>query len=132
MQFMLDTDICIQVTNERPPSMLRALRDHHAEGLGISTITACELHFGVARTGSARNAKALQLSLAGLEVANLDAKAADDAGRVRAWLASRGTRIGSHDCLIAAHAQALGVTLLTHNTREFEPVPGLKVENWAA
>ena len=51
---------------------------------------------------------------------------------MRAWLASQGTPIGPYDTLIAAHAHALGVTLVSNNTREFARVPGLKVENWAA
>ncbi|MBN8510311.1 MAG: type II toxin-antitoxin system VapC family toxin [Burkholderiales bacterium] len=131
MRYMLDTDICIFAINERPPKVLAALREHHAAGLGVSAITASELHFGVARTGSARNAQALRRFLSALEVADFDAAAGEVAGQVRAWLASRGTPIGPYDSLIAAHAQALGVTLVTNNTREFERVPGLKVANWA-
>lgn len=132
MRFMLDTDICIYAINERPPKVLQALRDHHAAGLGVSAITASELHFGVARTGSARNAQALRQFLAGLEVADFDGSAAEVAGELRAWLAGQGTPIGPYDSLIAAHAQSLRVTLVTNNTREFERVPGLKLANWAA
>jgi tRNA(fMet)-specific endonuclease VapC len=132
MRYMLDTDICIYAINERPPKVLQALREHHAEGLGVSAITASELFFGVARTGSTRNAEVLRRFLAGLEVAEFDVSAADVAGQVRAWLASQGTPIGPYDSLIAAHAQALGVTLVTNNLREFERVPGLRLANWAA
>jgi tRNA(fMet)-specific endonuclease VapC len=132
MRYMLDTDICIYAINERPAKVLQALREHHAEGLGVSAITASELHFGVARTGSARNAQALHRFLAGLEVAGFDVSAAEVASQVRSWLTSQGTPIGPYDSLIAAHAQALGVTLVTNNTREFERVPGLKLANWAA
>jgi tRNA(fMet)-specific endonuclease VapC len=132
MRYMLDTDICIYAINERPPGVIRAMREHHAEGLGVSAITASELRFGVARSGSKRNAQALDRFLAGLEVADFDAAAAEVAGQVRAWLALQGTPIGPYDSLIAAHAQALGVTLVTNNTREFARVPGLKLANWAA
>ena len=132
MRYMLDTDICIYAINERPPKILQLLREHHAEGLGVSAITASELHFGGARTGSARNAQALRQFLAGLEVADFDGAAAEVGGQVRAWLAAQGTPIGPYDSLIAAHAQALGVTLVTNNTREFERVPGLTLANWAA
>ena len=131
MRYMLDTDICIYAINERPPGVLQALREHHAEGLGVSAITASELHFGVARTKSARNAQALRQFLAGLEVADFDGVAAEVAGQVRAWLAAQGTPIGPYDSLIACHAQALGVILVTNNTREFERVPGLTLANWA-
>ena len=71
MRYMLDTDICIYAINERPPGVSQALREHHAEGLGVSAITASELHFGVARTKSARNAQALRQFLAGIEVGEL-------------------------------------------------------------
>lgn len=131
MRYMLDTDICIYAINDRPPQVLRALREHHVDGLGVSAITASELFFGVARTGSARNARALQQFLAGLEVADFGPAAAEIAGQVRAWLVGQGTPIGPYDSLIAAHAQALGVTLVTNNTREFARVPGLRLANWA-
>lgn len=131
MRYMLDTNICIYAINERPPQVLQALREHYAEGLGVSSITASELFYGVARTGSARNAEALRRFLAGLEVADFEAPAAEVAGQVRSWLARQGTPIGPYDSLIAAHAQALDAILVTNNTREFERVPGLKLANWA-
>ncbi|MEO5734148.1 MAG: type II toxin-antitoxin system VapC family toxin [Rubrivivax sp.] len=131
MRYMLDTDICIYAINERPPGVLQALRDHQSEGLGVSAITAAELHFGVARSASARNAQALRRFLAVLEVAPFNALAGEVSGRVRAWLAEQGTPIGPYDSLIAAHAQSLDVTLVTNNTREFKRVPGLKLANWA-
>lgn len=68
MRYTLDTDICIYAINERPPRVLRALRDNPAAGLGVSTITASELRYGVARTGSTRNAEALGRFLASLEL----------------------------------------------------------------
>lgn len=132
MRYMLDTDICIYAINERPPKVLEAFRQHHAAGLGVSAVTASELFYVVARTGSARNAEVLRRFLATLQVAEFDASAAEVAGQVRSWLASQGTPIGPYDSLIAAHAQALGVTLVTNNLREFERVPGLRLANWAA
>ena len=132
MRYMLDTDICIYTINERSSAVLRAFRQFQSTGLGVSSVTAAELYFGVARTGSQRNLDALRRFLATLEIAPFDALAAEVFGSMRAWLASRGTPIGPYDTMIAAHAQALGVTLVSNNTREFKRVPGLKVENWAA
>ena len=132
MRYMLDTDICIYTINEKPVSVLRAFRAHEAAGLGISSVTAAELFYGVARTGSQRNLTALRRFLATLKIAAFDAAAAQVCGSLRAWLAEQGTPIGPYDTLIAAHAQAIGVTLVSNNTREFERVPGLQVENWAA
>jgi tRNA(fMet)-specific endonuclease VapC len=131
MRYMLDTDICIYAINDRPAGVLRAFRQHQPAGLGISSVTAAELHFGVARTRSKHNADALRRFLAALEIAPFDTAAAEVCGTMRAWLASQGTPIGPYDVQIAAHAHALGVTLVTNNTREFERVPGLTLENWA-
>ena len=131
MRYLLDTDICIYAINERPPKVLQALREHHAEGLAVSSITAAELHFGVERSSSARNREALSRFLAALQVLPFDAQAAALSGQLRAWLATQGTPIGPYDTLIAAHAHALGVTLVSNNTREFARVPGLKLANWA-
>lgn len=131
MRYMLDTDICIYTINEQPAAVLRAFRRFHSAGLGISSVTAAELHFGVARTGSKRNLEALRFFLGTLEVAPFDKQAAEASGSIRAWLQSKGTPIGPYDTLIAAHAQVLDVTLVSNNVREFERVPNLRVENWA-
>lgn len=131
MRYMLDTDICIYVINARPPAVLEAFKAHAAEGLGISAVTAAELFFGVARTGSERNLQALRQFLAALEIAPFDDQAAEVFGSLRAWLTAQGTPIGPYDTQIAAHAQSLGLTLVSNNTREYARVPGLRVENWA-
>ena len=131
MRYMLDTDICIYAINERPVGVLQELRRHQADGLGVSSITVAELHFGVERSRSNRNLDALRRFLDALEVALFDAAAAQLSGSLRAWLASQGTPIGPYDVLIAAHAHAIGATLVSNNTREFDRVPGLKLENWA-
>jgi len=131
MRYMLDTDICIYAINARPPAVLAAFQAHAAEGLGISAVTAGELFYGVARTGSERNQRALRQFLAALEIAPFDDQAAEVFGSLRAWLTAQGTPIGPFDTQIAAHAQSLGLTLVSNNTREFARVPGLRVENWA-
>ena len=131
MRYMLDTDICIYVINERPPAVLQTFLRHESAGLGISAVTAAELFYGVARTGSQRNLQGLRQFLAPLEIAPFDAAAAEVFGSLRAWLQTQGTPIGPYDAQIAAHAHQLGVTLVSNNLREFERVPGLKLENWA-
>jgi tRNA(fMet)-specific endonuclease VapC len=131
MRYMLDTDICIYAINERPAAVLDAFRSHAGDGLGISSVTAAELFYGVARTGSERNLRALRQFLAPLEIAPFDEQAAEVFGSLRAWLTAQGTPIGPYDTQIAAHAQALGLTLVSNNTREFQRVPGLRLENWA-
>lgn len=131
MRYLLDSDICIYVINERPAHVLQAFKVHETHGLGISAVTAGELFYGVARTGSERNLRGLRQFLAALEIAPFDDAAAEAFGKLRAWLSSQGSPIGPFDTQIAAHALALDVTLISNNTREFSRVPGLRLENWA-
>jgi tRNA(fMet)-specific endonuclease VapC len=130
MRFMLDTNICIYAIKQRPPEVLAALRAQEVAGLGLSSVTVAELAFGVAKSGSARNQKALEQFLEPLEIADFDRSAALVYGRLRAALEASGTPIGPLDTQIAAHALALGVTLVSNNQREFSRVPGLRLEDW--
>ena len=132
MRYMLDTHICIYVIKRRPPSVLAALLQHEAEGIGVSIITVCELAYGAAKSGSARNQAALRQFLEPLTVADFDHAAAMAYAQVRTALEAAGTPIGPLDTQIAAHALALGVTLVSNNTREFERVPGLRLTNWVS
>lgn len=131
MLYLLDTNICIYVINERPPEVLAQFLVHEADGLGISAVTASELYWGVRKSGSARNLRALEAFLAPLHVADYGIEAARAYGQLRAVLERKGTPIGPLDTQIAAHALALDVTLVTNNQREFKRVPGLRLENWA-
>lgn len=132
MRYLLDTNICIYAIKQRPAEVVAALRAHASAGIGISSITAAELWFGVEKSGSTRNRDALRRFLEPLEIADFDAASAEIYGRVRLQLERAGTPIGPLDTQIAAHAIHLGVTLVTNNTREFERVAGLRLENWAA
>jgi tRNA(fMet)-specific endonuclease VapC len=132
MRFLLDTNLCICAMKHRPAEVLAQLRAHEAAGLGISSITAAELHSGVAKSRSARNEAALQQFLEPLELADFDAAAAAAYGRLRTALELAGTPIGPWDTLIAAQAPALNVTLVSHNLREFARVPGLKLVSWVS
>lgn len=96
-------------------------------------MTVAELRYGAEKSGRpSQNLKALSQFLLPLEIADFGVDAAAKYGRVRATLERQGVPIGPLDTLIAAHALSLGVTLVTNNTREFERVPNLALENWAA
>ena len=131
MKYLLDTDICIYIINERPKRVLDRFRKHSVGDLGISSITASELAFGVAKSGSAKNRAALEGFMLPLEVAQYDLGAALIYGEIRAGLERSGTTIGPLDMLIAAHALSLGTILVTNNEKEFRRVAGLRCENWA-
>ena len=131
MRFMLDTNIIAYAKNNRPETVLKRLMQHSPEDYCISSITLAELEFGVYNSARPeQNQLALVTFLARIKVVPFDADAAREYGIIRADLTRKGTLIGANDLLIAAHARALDVTLVTNNTREFERVDGLKLENW--
>ena len=133
MKYLLDTDICIYLIKRQPESVVRHLAAQQVGDVGVSAVTVAELRYGVARSAQTeRNARALELFLAPLVIADFDDGAATAYGAVRAALERAGAPIGALDTLIAAHALSLGATLVTNNTREFDRVPGLSLANWAA
>ena len=134
MRYLLDTNICVYLINRRPhhETVLR-----HMDGLTygdilISAITIAELRYGVANSARPeRNQEKFESFIERFEIADFDDEAAAVYGYIRAGLKNAGTPIGPLDTLIAAHAISLQCTLVTNNVREFERVPGLKIENWA-
>lgn len=131
MVLLLDTDVCIHLIRERPPTILERFNDYAVGDIGISAITLAELEFGVSKSGRpAKNKQALELFVTPLIVADFGRAATAVYGKVRAALEKRGQIIGGMDLLIAAHALSLDVRLVTHNVREFARVPGLRVETW--
>lgn len=97
----------------------------------ISSITYAELLHGVEKSkAKEKNRIALTMFLSEMQIASFDASAAQSYGIIKADLQKRGMLIGPIDTLIAAHAKALGLTLVTNNTREFSRVDGLELEDW--
>lgn len=96
----------------------------------ISTIVSAELAFGEERKKDIRLARRLELLRARIAIVGFDQPADLHYGRLRSVLESEGRLIGSNDLFIAAHALALGATLVTDNIREFSRVPDLPLENW--
>jgi tRNA(fMet)-specific endonuclease VapC len=131
MKVMLDTNICVDIIRERPQQVLERFKTYDVGDIGISTVTLAELEYGVsASRRPAKNREALDQFVSPLEIVAFDRLATAAYGRLRAALEKKGQMIGSMDLLIAAHAVSLEVRLVTHNAREFERVPGLKIEDW--
>ena len=122
---LLDTNICIHVINARPPAVLERFRQHRMGEIGVCSVVAAELAYGVAKCGSTRNRQALEMFLAPLVILPFDEAALWVYGDLRAELERKGTPIGSLDTMIAAHALSPRSTLVTNNTRSFARVPGL-------
>ena len=129
---LLDTNICIHIINARPKSVLERFRQYRMGEIGICSVVAAELAYGVAKSGSSRNREALELFLAPLLILPFDEQAVWTYGDLRAELERQGTPIGSLDTMIAAHALSQQAVLVTNNTREFTRVPGLQLENWVS
>lgn len=131
MKYMLDTNICIHAIKNRPETVIRNFLKHEPSELCISSITYAELMHGVEKSqDTERNRVAITLFLSPLSVLEFDNYAAEEYGKVRTELERKGTPIGPMDTLIAAHARAENLILVTNNTREFNRVEGLNVENW--
>ena len=133
MRYMLDTNIVAYAKNSRPEVVYERMSRFDPEDLCVSVITLAELEYGVFNSSNPeRNQLALTLFLANIEVVPFNDDAAVEYGRIRADLKRKGTPIGANDLMIAAHAKSLGVTLVTNNTREFERVEGLMLDDWAS
>ena len=130
-RYMLDADTCSSIMKRSNPLVLRRLQATTVSDVCMSVVTKAELLYGVAvspRRG--HDAAALAAFLPYVESLDLPDDAAVYYAEIRADLERRGILIGANDVFIAAHARALGLTLVTNNTAEFERVKGLALENW--
>jgi tRNA(fMet)-specific endonuclease VapC len=132
MNYLLDTNICIFIINEQPAQVLQRLIQAGRESLAISTITVAELAFGVAKSTRADSRVKLENFLSKFPILDWGQDAAWVYGNVRKTLEAKGQCIGERDLLLACQALSLDITLVTNNTREFERIEGLKLENWVA
>lgn len=127
---LLDTNTCIYIINNRPPNVLEKFRKYKAGEVGISSIAASELAYDVAKSGSIKNRKALDMFLAPMQILPFDSQCLWFYADLRASLEKQGLSIGPMDSLIAAHALSIEGTLVTNNIKEFMHVPKLKLDNW--
>ncbi len=131
MKYMLDTNICIYAIKHKSDTVIKKFLSHDPEELCISAITYAELMHGVEKSIAVeRNRIAISLFLSPITILQFDEHAAEEYGRIKAELEKKGTPIGPMDTLIAGHAMSRGLILVTNNTREFDRVVGLTVEDW--
>lgn len=130
-RFLLDTNICIYIRREKPPSVLARFQRLKAGEAVLSVVTYGELFYGVEKSPSRERARRQLAELASLlPVMPLPVHAGEVYGALRAALEAKGEMIGNNDLWIAAHAKAAGLTLVTNNEREFRRVQGLTIQNW--
>jgi tRNA(fMet)-specific endonuclease VapC len=128
--YLLDTNILSDLIRNPSGSAARQVERVGAKTIFTSIIVAAELRYGCAKKGSARLLAAVENLLEIIPALPLDAPSDAEYGRIRAALEAAGEVIGQNDLLIGAHARALGLTLVTDNTKEFKRIRGLEVENW--
>ena len=130
MKYMLDTNMCIY-TQKNNPNVIAKIKQNFQQGLAISSITLAELEYGVqASANIEKNTVSLMKFLSIVDVLPFDSGAAVEYGKICADLRKKGTPIGTMDMLIAAHARSENLIVVTHNTREFERIEGLQLEDW--
>jgi tRNA(fMet)-specific endonuclease VapC len=129
-RYLLDTNIISHLAREPAGTLAKRVRRLPPTSLCTSIVVAAEVHFGLAKAGSEKLAHHVLLTLEAFPILPFEAPADRIYGDIRAQLARAGTPIGSNDLLIAAHALALGCTLVSGNERELARVPGLNVEDW--
>jgi len=134
MKYLLDTNICIYLINERPKDLLNKFEQYSIDEFGISSITHAELQYGIAKsTHKEKNKEALDQFLLPLTILPFHGEEVTACyGKIRALLESKGETIGPFDMLIAAHALSLNLILISNNMKEFTRIPGLKLENWVS
>jgi len=128
-RYMLDTNMCIYLMKHDPEEVARRFAQCYVGDVVMSAITFAELQYGVAVSADpARERANLDVLIEDIPVMPFDAEAARTYGPIR--LATRESRKDHLDKLIAAHAVALDVMVVTNNVKDFERYPGVRTENW--
>lgn len=130
LRYLLDTNILSDLIRHPQGTIASRIALAGEDTVCTSVIVAAELRFGAMKSGSENLADRVDLILSALDVLPLEPPADRHYGEIRLQLARHGTPIGPNDLLIAAHARALNLTVVTANAREFLRVPDLRVDNW--
>jgi tRNA(fMet)-specific endonuclease VapC len=130
LRYMLDTNICIYVIKNRP-AQLRERFNNIADQLCISVVTLAELIYGAEKSARPHeNLAVVEQFCARLDVLAFAERAASHYGQLWADIERAGQPVGIHDMMIGGHARSEGLTVVTNNLREFQRMPGLRLENW--
>jgi len=129
--YLLDTNICIYIIKKKPADVLKTLKTKSKKDIYVSSITIAELEYGIAKSQfPEKNKIALIEFLSIFNILPFDDTDAVDFGEIKKELEKKGKIIGPMDLLLAAQATSKKLILVTNNTKEFERVEGLQIENW--
>ena len=128
---LLDTNLCIQILNNRSPYIQDHFLQHSPEEIALCSIVKAELLYGARHSQRVEaNLQLLKRFFQPLQSLPFDDRCAEEAGQIRADLATQGNPIGPNDLLIAATARAHDAVLVSHNTKEFSRVTNLRLVDW--
>ncbi len=128
--YLLDTNILSHLVRQPQGTIAERIADVGEANVLTSVIVACELRYGAAKRGSRRLTRQVEAILGALTIRPLESDVERVYAAIRVALEKKGTPIGAHDMLIAAHARTIDAVCVTDNVAEFNRVPALKVENW--
>jgi tRNA(fMet)-specific endonuclease VapC len=128
--YLLDTNILSHLVRQPQGPVADHIADVGEANVLTSVIVACELRYGAAKRGSRKLTRQVEAVLSALTIRPLESDIERVYASIRVALERRGTPIGAHDMLIAAHARAIDAVCVTDNVAEFRRVPALKIENW--
>jgi tRNA(fMet)-specific endonuclease VapC len=133
MTYLLDTNACAELLNERDTPFALKLASVSSNEVRLCSVVNAELYHGAYKNNRREsNPDLLALLFQRFQSLPFDDMAAEQYGRLRTILQEQGTPIGSNDTLIVSIAAANNVTLIAHKTAEFGRVPGLQMEDWQA
>lgn len=131
MTYFLDTNICIYAAKGQYPSLQQTWLSHSPSAIAVPAIVKAELLYGALKSRDPKRAiQTIRRLLDPYPVIAFDEACLPHYASVRSSLESIGQPIGPNDLLIASTALAHDAILVTHNSREFQRVPGLKTEDW--
>jgi tRNA(fMet)-specific endonuclease VapC len=128
--YLLDTNILSHLVRQPQGPVADHIADVGEANVLTSVIVACELRYGAAKRGSKKLTRQLEAVLSAMTIKPLESDVERVYASIRVALERKGTPIGAHDMLIAAHARAIEAVCVTDNVAEFKRVPALRVENW--
>ena len=129
-RYLLDTNVISELVRQPAGTVATRIAEVGENSICTSIVVAAELRYGGTKSGSKQLSDRVSLLLSAIEILPLEPPADQRYAEIRYHLSRQGTPIGPNDLLIAAHALAVDLTLVTENLREFERVPSLRVESW--
>ena len=131
MKYLLDTNAWVDYLTGRYPTVVRTIQESPPDDLCLSSVVMAELRYGAEKSLRKKlNHDLLDTLARDVRCVDFDLQGARTYGALRAALERRGSPLGRYDMMIAAHALALNLTVVTDNEREFRRVKSLRVENW--